>query len=519
MKTFQMLAKTFRGLEDVLRDELISLGAQNVEIGNRMVSFEGTLETLYKTNLCCRTALRILKPIAKFTADSPDELYDIVRDINWSNFITPKQTLSIDCTVNSRIFTHSKYVLYRVKDGIVDHFNDNYGERPSIRLTGADLQLDVHIDENRVTISLNSSGESLNKRGYRIDATEAPLNEVLAAGIIMKTGWRGDSLFLDPMCGSGTFAIEAALIAARINPGIFRQGFAFEKWSDFDKDLFESLYNDDSDERTPPYQILASDIDPEAIKITNANIKAAKLEEMITVTQKDFFSYHEEPEREPGIIITNPPYGERLQTEEDLELFYTKVGATLKSAFKGYHAWILGYRDEAFTKIGLKPSVKFPINNGGLECSLREYVMFNGSYSAFRTEGGSVHNDNFNRTSKPKVHRMSDKEWEGESHKFTRKSNKTYQRNNDINNRNQDRKRGKFKDNRQNKDNRSHREEHFDRSAKPHKDDFRSKGRKTDFRSTKHPNISIDNEIKFGPARMRSRKSWRNAPVDLDDND
>ena len=236
---FQMVAKTFQGLEDVLRDELISLGAENVEMGRRMVSFEGDLETMYRANLCCRTALRILKPIEKFTASDPDELYDIVRDIEWEKYMTPQTTFSIDSTVNSDEFSHSKYVTYRVKDGIVDHFRDKYGERPSIRVAGADLMLNVHIFEDRITISLDSSGEPLSKRGYRVEQTAAPINEVLAAGIIMKTGWRGESNFVDPMCGSGTFLIEAALIAANINPGIFRQQFAFEKWPDFDKELFE----------------------------------------------------------------------------------------------------------------------------------------------------------------------------------------------------------------------------------------------------------------------------------------
>lgn len=235
---FQMVAKTFQGLEEVLRDELIDLGAENVEIGLRMVTFEGDNELMYRANLCCRTALRILKPIVKFTADSTDELYDKVRDLDWEQFMTVDSTFAIDSTVNSAEFTHSKFVTYRVKDGIADHFNDKYNRRPSIRLTGADVQLNVHISDNRVTISLDSSGEPLSKRGYRVEQTEAPINEVLAAGIIMKTGWRGDSDFVDPMCGSGTFLVEAALIAANINPGIYRDKFAFEKWPDFNQELF-----------------------------------------------------------------------------------------------------------------------------------------------------------------------------------------------------------------------------------------------------------------------------------------
>ena len=228
---FEIVAKTFRGLEDVLRDELISLGAHDVETGCRMVSFTGDKEMLYKANLCCRTALRILKPIVKFKASNPDELYDAVRDYDWDSLMSPDKTFSIDSTVNSAEFTHSRFVTYRVKDGIVDYFNDKYQRRPSIRLSGADVQLNVHISDDRVTISLDSSGEPLNKRGYRVEQTEAPINEVLAAGIILKTGWRGDCDFVDPMCGSGTFLIEAALIAANINPGVYRQHYAFETWT------------------------------------------------------------------------------------------------------------------------------------------------------------------------------------------------------------------------------------------------------------------------------------------------
>lgn len=428
---FPMLAKTFAGLEDVLCDELISLGARNVETGNRVVSFEGDLETLYRANLCCRTALKILKPIEMFIANDPDDLYDKVREIDWSRYMTADTTFSISSTVNSSDFPHSKFVTYRVKDGIVDHFYDQTGHRPSIRLQGADLQLDVHISDNRVTISLNSSGEPLNKRGYRVEATEAPLNEILAAGIILKTGWRGDSPLLDPMCGSGTFLIEAALIAANINPGIFRSEYAFEKWPDFDRELFERLYNDDSEEREPAFPIIGADVDPEVVAIAHKNIRAARLEDMITVECKDFADWQEPPCSDPGIIVTNPPYSERLKVEDPQNLFRT-IGSQLKRLFGGWHAWILGYRDEDFANISLKPSVKFPINNGGLECTLREYVLFEGSYSEFKTDGGSVHNDTFRRKSKPQ-HRRSDEEWENNARRIssTRRDRSHGRRDND----------------------------------------------------------------------------------------
>lgn len=298
-----MVAKTFQGLEDVLRDELLTLGAENVEMGRRMVSFEGDLEMMYKANLCCRTALRILKPIEKFTAYNPDELYDIVREIEWEKYLTAQSTFAIDATVNSEDFPHSKFVTYRVKDGIVDHFRDMTGERPSIRVSGGDVLFNVHIIDNRVTISLDSSGEPLSKRGYREEQTEAPINEVLAAGIIMKTGWRGDCDFADPMCGSGTFLIEAALIAANINPGIYRQHFAFEKWPDFDRELFEELYNDDSGERKFAFKIYGGDIDPDAVRTARRNIKAAQVEDMIDLSCKAMADWTDNPEE--GVLVMN----------------------------------------------------------------------------------------------------------------------------------------------------------------------------------------------------------------------
>ena len=415
-KTFPMVAKTFQGLEDVLRDELIGLGAQNVELGNRMVSFEGDLEMMYKANMCCRTALRILKPIVRFIANDPDELYDAVRDLDWSEFMGPDSTFAIDSTVNSAEFTHSRFVTYRVKDGIVDHFNDKLGRRPSIRVSGADVLLNVHISDNRVTISLDSSGEPLSKRGYRVEQTEAPINEVLAAGIIMKTGWRGESDFVDPMCGSGTFLIEAALIAANINPGVYREHFAFEKWPDFDKELFEEIYNDDSEEREFAYKIYGGDIDPEAVTIARKNIRNARVDDMVELVCRPFADWTDNAAE--GILVTNPPYGERLRPDDMTGLF-KGIGSTLKNYFKGWHAWILGYRDEHFTDIGLKPTVKIPMLNGSLECSLREYVLFDGSYSAFRGEGGSIGNrekDNGPR----KVRHISDDEWEKESKAFNK---------------------------------------------------------------------------------------------------
>ena len=413
---YQMVAKTFQGLEEVLRDELIALGAQNVETGTRMVSFDGDLELMYKANLCCRTALRILKPIAKFSASDPDELYDFVRDFKWEDYMTAKSTFCVDSTVNGPGFPHSKYVTYRVKDGIADHFRDLCGQRPSIRLEKADVMLNVHIADTRITISLDSSGEPLNRRGYRVEQTEAPINEVLAAGIIMLTGWHGETDFADPMCGSGTFPIEAALIAGNINPGIYRESFAFEKWPDFDSDLFESIYNDDSAERDITCRILCGDKDPEAVRIARKNIKAARLESNIDIVCRPMQEW-DENENPGGILVSNPPYGERLRPA-DMETLYRQLGETLKFHFQGWNAWILGYKDEHFASIGLKPSAKYPLLNGSLECSLREYVLFDGKYNDFRADGGTVKTRIKEETPRHPQHHKSEREWEHETRKY-----------------------------------------------------------------------------------------------------
>lgn len=501
-----MVAKTFQGLEDVLRDELISLGALNVETGRRMVSFNGDLAMLYKANLCCRTALRILKPIIKFSASDPDELYDCVRDIEWEKYISPDSTFSIDSTVNSSEFTHSKYVTYRVKDGIVDHFSDKYGRRPSIRLKGADLMFNVHIFENQVTISLDSSGEPLSKRGYRTEQTQAPINEALAAGIILKTGWRGDCDFADPMCGSGTFLIEAALIAANINPGIYRESFAFERWDDFDSELFESLYNDDSEEREFHHRILGGDIDPDAIAVAKANIRSARVEDMVSLSCRSMGDWKElDPD---GILIMNPPYGERLKPE-DIETLYRNIGKWLKSEFGGWHAWILGYQDSHFDAIHLKPSIKYPILNGSLECSLREYVLFEGRYDDFRADGGSVANDSFERNSKHQSRHFSERQWREESRKFDGRDADR----GDYRRKKPRRKDEYSRDKSFSRDNRFSRDDRFSRDGrKPGKP---GRSGKPDFKSAprtvtdRGPSIPEENEIKFNNVRMRQRKGWK----------
>ena len=397
---FEMVAKTFQGLENVLADELKALGAEDVEPGRRVVAFKGDKAVMYRANFCCRTALRILKPIYKFNAATIDELYEAVKRFEWDKVLSVKRTFSIDSTVYSEDFRHSKFVTYRVKDAIADYFNEKYGERPSIRLSNPDVMFDVHIAGNEVTLSLDSSGESLHKRGYRVAQTEAPINEVLAAGIIKLSGWDGNSNFFDPMCGSGTFLIEAALIAANINPGVYRNSFAFERWDDFDVELFESIYNDDSGERDFDYKIYGSDISPKAVGIAKSNVKSARVGKYIDIQVKPLQEIEEVPEG-GGILITNPPYGERIAVE-DMEALYDSIGTKLKNVFKGFNAWVISENNELFDKIGLKPSVKYPVLNGSLECELRQFVIFEGTYSNFRKEGRSVKNEDFRGDAKPK---------------------------------------------------------------------------------------------------------------------
>ncbi|MDE6171287.1 MAG: RNA methyltransferase, partial [Duncaniella sp.] len=327
-QTFEMVAKTLKGLEEVLAEELRSMGALNVQPGLRMVSFEGDLAMMYRANLCSHTALSILRPIYKFMASNPDSLYEMVKEYDWGSILSVGKTFSIDTTVHSDVFTHSRFVTYRVKDAIVDWFKDRFGEekRPGVRLSDADVMINVHIDGDRVTLSLNSSGESLHKRGWRVASTDAPINEVLAAGILLKTGWKGDCPLVDPMCGSGTFLIEAALIASGIKPGSFRKGWAFENWRDYDAELFESVLAEGEGPREVPFKIYGADISPKAVSVAERNILAAGVDEYINLRVKPLQQWDEAPAGGiPGVMVTNPPYGERLNPE-DIENLYRQIG-------------------------------------------------------------------------------------------------------------------------------------------------------------------------------------------------
>lgn len=380
---FELIAKTFQGLEEVLAKELTEIGATNIELGRRMVSFTGDKRMMYKANIALRTAIRILKPLKHFTAKDADDVYDAVKSIDWAEYMDEKTNFSVDAVVFSNEFRHSKFVAYRVKDAIVDYFREKTGERPSVRINNPDLRLNIHIAETQCTLSLDSSGESLHRRGYRQEQVEAPLNEVLAAGMILLSGWRGETDLIDPMCGSGTIPIEAALIARNIAPGIFRKEFGFEKWKDYDEELFQEVYHDDSEERPFHHTIYGYDINQYAYQIASNNVKAAGLNSCIKLAQRPFEDFERPAEK--AIIITNPPYGERITTD-DLLGFYKLIGQKFKHQFAGNTAWVLSYRDECFDQIGLKPSEKIFLYNGALECQFRKYELFDGKYNAFRSE-------------------------------------------------------------------------------------------------------------------------------------
>lgn len=384
MKTFELIAKTFQGLEEVLAKELTELGADNIQIGHRMVTFTGDKAMMYRANFHLRTAIRILKPIHHFNAKDADEIYDIVKRIKWEDYMTVNTSFAVDSVVYSDEFRHSKFVAYRVKDAIADYFREKEGKRPSVQVTNPDITLHIHIAQERCTLSLDSSGESLHRRGYRQEAVEAPLNEVLAAGMILQTGWTGECDFVDPMCGSGTLPIEAALIARNIAPGVFRKEFAFEKWADFDQELFDEIYNDDSAEREFTHHIYGYDIDWKAVNIATNNVRAAGLSKNITIEHRDMAEFVEPTEK--AIMVTNPPYGERITTDDLLGLYRT-IGERLKHAFKGNDAWVLSYRKECFDKIGLKASVIIPLFNGALPCEFRKYELFDGKFKDFRESG------------------------------------------------------------------------------------------------------------------------------------
>lgn len=372
---YQMLAKTFDGLEEVLKTELEEIGATDVEVVSRGVKFSGSKEIMYRANFCCRTALRILRIIGEFNVKSPNDLYQGVYKMEWENYFDVNQTFAINSTVNSEAFNNSMFVSLKSKDAIVDRFRSKFDKRPSVNTDNPDFRINVHASSDAVTISLDSSGESLHKRGYRVGQNEASMSEVLAAGILKLAGWKGQTDFYDTMCGSGTIPIEAALIARNIPPGIFRPEFAFETWKDFDKELLEKVYNDDY-EVPFEHKIFASDISEISLKVAEKNAKSAGVLKSINFIVKDFAQF--QPDSKEGLLIINPPYGERMN-ERKVEPIYNMIGTQLKHSFSGFKAWVFSSSDEGFKSIGLKPSQKIPLFNGPLECSFRLFEVYEGS--------------------------------------------------------------------------------------------------------------------------------------------
>lgn len=371
----KMLVKTLFGLEEVCAEEIKALGGEQIMLLNRAVKFEGDSALLCKANLQLRTALRVLVPIANFKAHNEHELYEQVKNIDWSEYLSIHKTFAVDGVTSGETFTHSHYVALKTKDAIADQFSEQLGKRPCVEVKSPDVRINVHIFEKECTISLDSSGDQLGLRGYRTEKVLAPLSEVLAAGIILLSGWDKKTELFDGMCGSGTFAIEAALIATNTPPGLNRK-FGFQTWLNFNEMLWEQVLKEAVEQKEPTSTtISAQDISKRAMKIARANAERAGVAKWIDFKQEDFMVAR--PRTQKAHVILNPPYGERLQLRQELN-FYRDIGSTLKHNFPGCNAWILSSNMEALKLIGLKPLKKIPLYNGKLECKLQGYELFPG---------------------------------------------------------------------------------------------------------------------------------------------
>ena len=391
---FKMVAKTFFGFEEILAKELAVLGAQEITPGVRMVGFKGDLGFMYKANLSLRTALKILKPIYFFRVTNEESLYKGISGINWSKYLNANQTFVIDSTVHSEKFNHTEFVSQKCKDAIVDQFRERTGSRPSIDKMHPDLRINIHIDKDQCSVSLDTSGASLHHRGYRTATNIAPINEVLAAGMLLLSGWDGQGDFIDPMCGSGTILAEAAMIACNIPANINRKEFAFEKWHDWDNDLFDMIVASMLKKvREFHYTMKGYDKAPSAVEKAKSNIKNANLDEYIKIEERNFFETEKET-KGPLHMVFNPPYGERLDIQ--MERFYREIGDTLKQSYPGTNAWFITANLEALKFVGLKPSRKIKLFNGSLEARLVKYEMYEGSKRTKfnREENSELRNEN-----------------------------------------------------------------------------------------------------------------------------
>ena len=384
---FKMVAKTFFGFENLLENELKQLGAQAVEKGNRVVHFKGDKGFMYKANLCLRTALKILVPIHQCRVNSEHDLYQAAYDYPWEKHFSAQETFAIDSVVFGETFTHSLYVSQKVKDAIADCFRAKTGQRPSVNLKYPDVRINVHIDRDQCTFSLDSSGASLHHRGYRTATNIAPLNEVLAAGLILLSGWDQRTDFLDPMCGSGTIPIEAAMMSCKIPANINRKEFAFEKWADWDEDLYLTI----EESQLNKIQGLAGTISgfdkaPSAVAKAKDNVRNANLEDFVSIDKDNFFFSQKEQEG-PLHLLTNPPYGERL--EGDTNALYSSFGDTLKQHYTNTQAWMITSNLEAMKHVGLRPSRKIKLFNGKLESRLLHYNIYPGTKKIHKLNSSS----------------------------------------------------------------------------------------------------------------------------------
>lgn len=382
---FEMIATTLYGLEDVLSGELEELGASVEKKGNRALRFHGDISTLYMSNLCLRTASRILVPLIRRRVMSDRDLYALARDVDWKKHMTVRDTFAVSSVANSPRFRHSNYVSLKVKDAIADQFRDAAGRRPSVDRERPALQVNVHIDRDICTISLDSSGAPLHRRGYRLEGRGAPLNEALAAGMILLAGWDGRTSFIDPMCGSGTLPIEAAMIASRFAPGLLRGSFGFMRWPGYDRKLFERIFEETGKKATAPRcSICGSDISKRAVETARKNAGRTPFKESIRFSSEPFEKASPPPP--PGVVMMNPPYGRRMGGE-DLIDFYKSIGDIMKSKYQGYEAWIISGNREALKFVGLRPSKKHTLYNGPVECRFQRYELYRGSKKAkYNTE-------------------------------------------------------------------------------------------------------------------------------------
>jgi len=375
LENFKLTAKTVYGLEPVLAKEIEAIGGKNIQEGIRAVFYEGDLELIYKSNYFLRTALRVLKEIAVFQFKDVDQFYLRCKEVNWLKHLAINQSFMVSSTVSySKEFSNSMFASLKVKDAIADHFRAKTGKRPNVDTQSPEIFVNAYISRNTCILSLDSSGESLHKRGYRAQQGKAPLSEVLAAGMILLSGWKGETDFIDPMCGSGTIPIEAAMIAQNLPSGRFRKDYAFENWQGYKPQLFEKIK---AGQQPKPFtkKIYASDISRENILTAQTNARRARVFSGIEFQACDMKNLQVNTNN--ATIIINPPYGERL-ADGNINELYSMIGERLKHQFAGNTAWLLTSSKEYLKNVGLKPMKKMTLFNGPLDCTYTSYKLFTG---------------------------------------------------------------------------------------------------------------------------------------------